>query len=337
MIAKAMVDWRWIAPVCGLLAAVGYTATNICLRSVTHVDASYVAFVRSVPTLVFVLPLVLLRVARGQSLIAPRWHVIGLLVAGIFTQMFGNVLFQWSLGVIGLALSVPLIFGSMIIGSALIGSWVLHEPINRATMGAIALLLIAVTVLAIGARNGVEPLQVEESLRITGGPWGWTTLAVIGNVVSGFAYAALATVMRRGMKAGMSTEMTLLLLSVVGIVSLGTWSFWWVGPSYMLNVGQGVYATMLAAGALNALSFYCLATALQHLKVVYVYIINASQVAMASFAGVLIFAEPITAYLLTGISFTAVGLLLPAYSSLSGASERASATRRGRDSMSDPE
>jgi len=214
----------------------------------------------------------------------------------------------------------------MIIGSALIGSWILHEPINRATIGAIAILLIAVTVLAVGARNGVESIRVEGSLWNAGGLWGWTTLAVIGNMVSGFAYAALATVMRRGMKAGMSTEMTLLLLSVVGIVSLGTWSFWWVGPSYMLNLSKGVYATMLAAGALNALSFYCLATALQHLKVVYVYIINASQVAMASLAGVLVFAEPVTAYLLTGISLTALGLLLPAYSSLKGAGEKASAT-----------
>ena len=73
---------------------------------------------------------------------------------------------------------------------------------------------------------------------------------------------------------------------------------------------------MIGAGILNAVSFYCLATALQHLNVVYVHIINASQAAMAALAGVLIFAEPLTGYLIFGICLTAVGLLLPGYNSL---------------------
>lgn len=313
VIASLKLDWRWLGPVCGLLAAVGYTATNICLRSVTNVDSAYVAFVRSIPTLLLVLPLIVLRTVRGQALVAPKSHVIWLVLTGVFTQIFGNVLFQWSLGVIGLALSVPLVFGSMIIGSAVIGAVILKEPIHKTTSGAIVLLLAAVTILTIGAQSS------SAAANLSSAQLGMVTLAVLGNMISGFAYSALGTVMRRGMKAGMSTETTLLLLSIVGIVSLGSWSFWRLGPEYMINLESRDYGRMLGAGALNAISFYCLATALQHLSVVYVHIINASQAAMAALAGVLIFAEPLSAYLIFGISLTAIGLMLPAYNSLSGA------------------
>ena len=310
MIATLKFDWRWAAPLCGLLAAFGYTATNICLRSVTNVDSAFVACVRSIPTLLLVIPLLLLRTSRGQALVAPRSHVFWLVVTGIFTQIFGNVLFQWSLGIIGLALSVPLVFGSMIIGSAVIGAVVLKEPINKATAGAIVILLAAVAVLAFGAQRGIGPLKLTEA------QLGMVSLAVLGNMISGFAYSALGTVMRRGMKAGMSIEMTLLLLATVGLGSLGSWSLWKLGPDYMVSLGITDYGWMIGAGILNAVSFYCLATALQHLNVVYVHIINASQAAMAALVGVLIFAEPLTGYLIFGICLTAVGLLLPGYNSL---------------------
>lgn len=310
MIATSKSEWRWIGPLCGLLAAVGYTATNICLRSVTNIDSAYVAFIRSIPTLLLVLPLLMVRTAQGQSLVAPKTHVFWLVVTGVFTQIFGNVLFQWSLGIIGLALSVPLVFGSMIIGSAVIGAVVLKEPIRKSTSGAIILLLAAVTILTIGAQNGIGPTKLNPQ------QMGLVTLAVVGNMISGFAYSALGAVMRRGMKAGMSTEMTLLLLSLVGLISLGSWSLVRVGPDYMLQLSSGDYGKMLGAGTLNAVSFYSLATALKRLNVVYVHIINASQAAMAALAGVLIFAEPLTAYLVFGISLTAIGLTLPAYSSL---------------------
>lgn len=312
VIATLKPDWRWLGPVCGLLAAVGYTATNICLRSVTDVDSAYVAFVRSIPTLLLVLPLLALRSAHGQALVAPKSHVLWLIITGIFTQIFGNVLFQWSLGIIGLALSVPLVFGSMIIGSAVIGRVVLKEPIHKTTSGAIVLLLAAVTVLTIGAQNSAGPAKVD------GPQVGMVTLAVLGNMVSGFAYSALGTVMRRGMKAGMSIETTLLLLSLVGLLSLGTWSYWRLGPNYMIGLETADYGMMLGAGGLNALSFYCLATALQRLNVVYVHLINASQAAMAALAGVMIFAEPLTGYLIFGICLTATGLALPTYNSLVG-------------------
>jgi drug/metabolite transporter (DMT)-like permease len=51
--------------------------------------------------------------------------------------------------------------------------------------------------------------------------------------------------------------------------------------------------------------------------VVYVHLINASQAAMAAIAGVMIFSEPLTWYLVVGILLTATGLLLPSVSQAS--------------------
>lgn len=55
---------------------------------------------------------------------------------------------------------------------------------------------------------------------------------------------------------------------------------------------------------------------------------------MAALAGVLIFSEPLTAYLIFGISLTAIGLTLPAYSSLFnvGGNNVAARSGRGHDS-----
>lgn len=327
MNSNSIFDWRWTAPLFGLLAAVGYTATNICLRSVTEVESPFVAFVRAIPTLLLVLPLLLLRVFRGQALVAPKSHIILLIITGVFTQIFGNVLFQWSLGIIGLALSVPLVFGSMIIGSALIGALVLKEPINKSTSGAIVLLLAAVTILTIGAQSEVRSLKLSEE------QVGWVTLAVLGNLISGFAYSALGTVMRRGMKAGMSIEMTLLLLSLVGLTSLGTWSFWNYGFEYATTVTGREYAWMFGGGLLNAVSFYSLAIALKRLSVVYVHIINASQAAMAAAAGVMVFSEPLTGYLIFGIGLTAIGLLLPGAGAPTAADRTQATDPEGQDAL----
>lgn len=242
---------------------------------------------------------------------ASNGHILWLLITGIFTQIFGNVLFQWSLGIIGLALSVPLLFGSMIIGSAAIGKVFLKEHVSKATLISIVLLMVAVTVLTLGAQAEVKTLNLSDK------KVGLVTLAVIGNMISGFAYSTLGAVMRRGMKAGMSIEMTLILLSVIGFISLASWSVWQYGTSYITAVSFADYQKMLFAGVLNALAFYALANALQHLNVVYVHLINASQAAMAAIAGVMIFAEPLTWYLVVGILLTATGLLLPSISQAS--------------------
>jgi drug/metabolite transporter (DMT)-like permease len=65
---------------------------------------------------------------------------------------------------------------------------------------------------------------------------------------------------------------------------------------------------MLAAGTFNAVAFFSLTRAMQLVPVSYVNIVNASQVAMAAAAGVVLFHEPTTAWLYAGLILTFVGL-----------------------------
>ena len=52
----------------------------------------------------------------------PTWKQMrALIVTALVCQLLGNVVFQWSLGVIGMALAVPLTLGAMIIGAAIMG------------------------------------------------------------------------------------------------------------------------------------------------------------------------------------------------------------------------
>jgi DME family drug/metabolite transporter len=61
---------------------------------------------------------------------------------------------------------------------------------------------------------------------------------------------------------------------------------------------------------LNFTAFAALSLSLKALPVVAVNLINATQVAMAAAAGVILFAEPLTASLIIGIALTFAGLLI---------------------------
>jgi multidrug transporter EmrE-like cation transporter len=65
---------------------------------------------------------------------------------------------------------------------------------------------------------------------------------------------------------------------------------------------------MFVSGSLNFTAFVALAASLKSLPVVAVNLINASQVAMAAVAGIVLFSEPLTMMLVGGIALTFVAL-----------------------------
>jgi drug/metabolite transporter (DMT)-like permease len=67
---------------------------------------------------------------------------------------------------------------------------------------------------------------------------------------------------------------------------------------------------MLLAGLCNAAAFLTLTLALQLAGLVYVNALNASQTAMAAVAGVVVFGEAVTPWLVLGVLLTAGGFLL---------------------------
>ena len=65
----------------------------------------------------------------------------------VLTQLVGNVAFQWALGQIDLALTVPLSMGMLLIGSAVLARLGLAGPIPPRSAAAMLLLVCSITVL----------------------------------------------------------------------------------------------------------------------------------------------------------------------------------------------
>ncbi len=286
----------------------GYTAANACLRAVSDCDPIWVSAMKALPTLLLVGPWVAVQAWRGRKLF-PGWRVLGLLALGaLIGQLVGNVVFQWSLGVVGLALTVPLTLGTIILGGALLGRTLLHEPLTLRMLGAVLTLIAAITVLSLGAGDAHRSVAGPDPQAAA---YGWlVALGVAGAMLSGLAYSILSVVIRYGVKGRASLSITLFTVSLLGVVSLGGWSQWRIGWQGMANTAPDDFGMMLLAGLFNALAFIALTKALQLANLVYVNALNATQATMAAIAGVVIFHEAPSPELAFGVLLTILGLLM---------------------------
>jgi len=285
----------------GTAAAIMYTMSNIALRNSVQINPFLVSAVKAAPTVICLTPFLAWMLFRGQTIytslhMAPRFIAVALL-----GQFVGNAAFQWALGSIGLAASVPITLGMLLIGGAVLGRIILGEPVRTRSMIAIGLLIIAVVVLSLGGDRSDTT-----SSSIVVAPW----IGAVCAGASGLAYALFGTVMRQAMSQGLSPALTMWISGVVGTLSL--WSVTWLtvdaGEWSVLTASQ--WKTMGVAGVFNFTAFVALSLALKALPVVAVNLINASQVAMAAVAGIILFDEMITPSLIAGIVLTFVGLLV---------------------------
>ena len=290
------------ATLLGLTAAVGYTLANIALRSVSDCDPVWVSCIKAIPTLVIATPIVWW-IQRGRHpLPAPR-VIAALVVASLVGHLFGNVVFQWALGVIGIALTVPVTLGSIIVFGTLMGGLLMNEPVTRRTLTAVVMLTIAVFVLSLGADDAYQ--SVTQSVDA---PWWLVAAGVGGAVMCGASYAFLGAVIRYGVQRRVSVMFTLFVVSLVGSTSLGALSLLRGGIDVMASYSAAQYGTMFLAGLANAAAFLALTAAYKLAHMVYVNALNASQAAMAAVAGIILFHEAPTPALWLGLGMTVLGL-----------------------------
>lgn len=234
------------------------------------------------------------------------WEAVAkLLAVGLIGQWVGNVGFQWSLGVIGIGLAVPLTMGSIIASGAVVGRIWLAEPITGRALVAMAVLLAAIGLLSLGAEQASKAVLVASR--------NGATLAVLGVAVacvSGVAYTVLGAGIRHFARGQISLPATLFLTSGSGMMTLGIWCLWSLGPAELLATKTDDFTAMVAAGVWNAVAFFSLVRALQLTTLFKVNSLNSSQIAMAAVAGVIWFDEALTAYLIAGVVLTTLGLLI---------------------------
>lgn len=296
---------RLIGIACGVLSALLYTSTNICLRYLTGSDPVWVSTVKALPTLVIAIPLVLVLVGRSQPILT-SWRDTGrLITTGVLVQLFGNVGFQWSLGILGLSISIPLIMGTMLVGGAVTGRIVLGESVGRQRLVAILLLTIASGFLAWGAQQAKG--GAESGLEAAS-PW-IVSLAVLASIASGASYALLGTMMRKSMQLGTPLVSTLCVLSGTGFLFLTSWTYLRIGMETVMETPGRDFLLMLLSGIFNAAAFFAMAKALKQIPVLFVQILNASQTAIAAVVGFVLFAEALTPTISAGIALTVIGLV----------------------------
>lgn len=293
----------------GLTASLVYTASNSCLRACTDLDPLFVAWAKALPLVAIYLPWWLLRVRSGKDRV-PSWRAVGILVtAGIVGQLGGNVLFQWSLGVVGLALSVAVCLASMTVSAAVLGKLFLGEAVSPRTRVALVIIVTAVGVLFLGAR--AAPLSAGAYAGVEAmHPWIWAAAGTGAAFASGIAYTVLGTLIRKGVTGETSVIGTLWVTGLTGAVVLGLGASLRVSPAEVASIEPSKWLWLLLAGLFNAVAFFALIRSLQLAPVVIVNAVNASQSASAAVAGVLLFAEPLTPFLFVGIGLTAVGFLM---------------------------
>jgi drug/metabolite transporter (DMT)-like permease len=315
-----------------ILSAVFYTLMGICQRELsTTADPVWVNCVQaSVSTVVFGLYLSFCSL-RGRSA-WPTWGVaLGLMALGVITQLGGSS-YQWSLGVVGLAIGNPLQMGAMLAAAAVLGWIVLGERVGWRAITAIALITASVLLLSVGAEEASQTISAAKRTETDGAvasgavagvpaadeapdkpdvPLLMVLLAVGAACFAGVAFAILTVGMRKTATENTSPEAIVFFINLMGILFLGPWAVARLGLDGMLATSPRDLIVMLAVGLCNLLAFLLIAKALQVTSVVRVNVVNnALTTALTVLAGIVIFAEPANRELIIGIVLTLAGIVL---------------------------
>jgi drug/metabolite transporter (DMT)-like permease len=295
----------------GSLSAVLYTASNICLRSSVAHDPMWVQTVKELPILLLIGPWLIVRALRGQPVFPPL-PVLGVLLFGaVVTHFVGNTLFQWSLGVVGIALGVSILLGSIIVGGAVLARVFLGEIVTVRSAVAIVVLLVAIALLGVAAYQSAPVSNASLSFLERVGLSQWSmVIGVCTTMIAGMAFSTLAVVIRYGVSGKSPVSTTMVVVGFVGVFGLGTLSYLRLGWETLANTHLEDLNVMLTAGICNAVAFLCLTKALQLISVLHVNALGSSQCAMAAVAGVLLFQETGSFLMYAGVLLTVLGLTL---------------------------
>jgi len=287
----------------GLVSALAYTAANIALRDLSDTDglvwACWVAAIKAIPCFLVSVVLVFYRWMSGQQAFPPRHTLLMLLAAATMMQYGGNACFNWALNKVGLVLTVPIVFSTLISFSAILGRIFLAEPINKRTIASMVLLLLSIISLSLAADGS---LPEATTLTIAGG------MLLAG--IAGASYGTNSIVIRRFLGGQYSVSSILLIMSTSGIVMLGIPAFFLMGSERIAEITPREWRSMGWAGVSNAIAFYAVSSSLKYIPAVRANLLNASQTAMCALAGILIFNERITGLSTLGIGLTIAGLTI---------------------------
>ncbi|MCA8984349.1 MAG: DMT family transporter [Planctomycetaceae bacterium] len=297
---------RMIGLLCGLVAAIGYTLANMALRqSARPGDFDWSIWVtahKAVPATLLTWGLVCRNLLKRETALPSPRVMVPLTIAGLIMQFAGNLSFQYALGLIGLAMSVPITFALLLLSGAITSRAMLGEPITNRSALALTTLILAVAMLSVGAGDASRSVLQEATLTEI-------SLGVFMAMLAGAGYGVSGVVIRRYVRE-LPISATLVVFSTVGVVAIGALAVWRVPWEVLASTTLEETLVMQLAGIFNAVAFYCIGVSFRYLNVNQVNMINTTQIAMATLVGVIWFAEPLTPWLSLGVLLTIAGLYL---------------------------
>ncbi len=295
----------WLGTAFCLASAAGYTGANICLRQLAEIEAdpAWVICLKETMAVVVLGPWLVWQAARGARLSCQPRALLVLIAAALAVQLIGNLGIQWSLGLIGLVVSLPTIFGALLVSSAVIGVVAFHESLGTRSIVAVATVIASVVLLSIGATGQDGVLANSGSLILT-------SCAIVAAGIGGVVYAGMGAVLRYAASMHVPVPLTVVIVTGTGTISLGILCVVRLGPAEMLATDRTELAWIIASGLCNVMAFSLITKGIQLTTLAHANILNASQVALGALAGVILFHEPYNGWLLGGVVLTVVGIVL---------------------------
>jgi drug/metabolite transporter (DMT)-like permease len=313
----------------GLFAATSYSIANMALRGLSKTDGSagwdmWIAGTKALPTFMVAVSLLLVKKLRGESAF-PAWALLWpIVLTALFNQLGGNLGFQMSLRAIGLAISVPVCFASIICSGAVVGRMVLNDPVSVRTGISMGLMVASIVFLSAAAKARTESHASESDLSqssvtlvtssatpalLKPAPLG-VPAGIALSVISGLCYGVTGVFIRKAVRSHLSVDVTLFLFSAAGFLVLCPLSLCILPVQVIFDSTPLEWTTIAIAGTFNALGFFAITHAMRHLTISRANVINASQNAMCAIGAVFVFGESLGLAGLIGIGLTIVGLLV---------------------------
>lgn len=318
----------------GLFAATTYSVANLALRGLSKSDGGpgwdmWVAGTKAFPTFFIAIVLIALRRRRGLNSFAAFSFVWPVAVAAFFNQLGGNFAFQMSLRMIGLAISVPICFASIICSGAVAGRIFLGDQVTIRNAVSMAMMVTSIIFLSTAAASreitpeqpAVAAIQTEQPASrpaVADPPEAQTTpntrnspaLGVLLSVISGLCYGVSGVFIRRAVRSQMPVAGTLFLFSAAGFLLLCPASLLMLPVLAISQTTAQEWLVIAIAGTFNAIGFFAITHAMRSLTISRANVINASQNAMCAVGAMFIFNEALSPVGFIGIGLTIAGLLV---------------------------
>ncbi len=290
-----------------LVSALGYSTVNLLLRRLgTRYDPVWVIWVKETITILPLVPWLACQYVRNAPDRPALRAMLGLAAIGLLTNTLATPPLLWAMGVIGLAIAVPVSLGVNLVACAVFGRLYLGERISPQTALAMTLLIASVALLGMGAGHANDSIAASA---LAAGPL-WVVLALAAACAAGIVYGSLNVTIRRAVTGGVSLATIAFIVPAMGALTLAPICLWRHGASALLASAPEDLPVIVACGVLNLMAFLAIIKGLQMTSVVRANVLTASQAAIAALGGLLFFEEAASPTLALGISLTVAGMVL---------------------------